>query len=105
MLLCRDVRKSPAKRYGKPVMVPSSDSGAGSDAGQGQACTSDGDEDTFPASYQPPLSGLMSKGSLIYDTPDCTCLCTPVRNAASVDELCMQVPCMELAHHSSYVIV
>ena len=68
MLLCRVVKKSPAKRYGKPVMVPSSDSAAGSDVGQGQGSTSDGDEDTFPASYQAPLAGLMFKGRLL-DTP------------------------------------
>ena len=61
----RCVKKSPAERYGKPVMVPSSDSGAGSDGcqnqGQGLGSASD-EEDTFPPSYQPPLVGLMSKG-------------------------------------------
>lgn len=59
------MKKSSAERYGKPVMVPSSDGGAGPDAGQGS--TSDGEgEDTFPASYQPPLAGLMSKGVAQY---------------------------------------
>ena len=63
LMLFRTVKKSPTARYGKPVMMGSSDSGAWSDAGQGS--TSDG-EDVFPASYQPPLAGLMSKGELKY---------------------------------------
>lgn len=63
-VLLRGVKKSSAKRYAKPVMMPSSDSGAGSDAGQGQGLGSTSDEeDTFPPSYQPPLAGLMSKGT------------------------------------------
>ena len=71
MLLFRGGKKSPAKRYGKPVMVASSDGGAGSgtDQGQGQgpSSTSDGEgDDAFPASYQPPLAGLMSKGRLLH---------------------------------------
>lgn len=67
----RCVKKSPAERYGNPVMVPSSDSGAGSDAcqnhGQGLGSASD-EEDTFPPSYQPPLVGLMSKGTALRHT-------------------------------------
>ena len=58
-LLCRSVKKSPAGRYGKPVMIPGSDSIADSDGGDGT--TSDG-EDAFPPSYVAPLAGLMSKG-------------------------------------------
>lgn len=46
-------------RYGKPVIVPSSDSTAASDAGTG---TGSDAEETFPASYQAPLAGLMGKG-------------------------------------------
>ncbi|KAL3148684.1 hypothetical protein ABBQ38_014099 [Trebouxia sp. C0009 RCD-2024] len=63
----RYVKKTPAERYGKPMMVPSSDSRAGSDGcqnqGQGLGSASD-EEDTFPPSYQPPLVGLMSKGKM-----------------------------------------
>ena len=92
LLLFRSVKKSPAERYGKPVMVPSSDSGAGSDIGQGQeqglSSTSDGEgEDAFPASYQPPLAGLMSKGRLIYHVPSSTCACMPCRDAAKLPVL------------------
>jgi len=53
---CRSVKK-----YGKPVMMPSSDSVDESDAGNG----SEG-EGAFPASYQAPLAGLMSKGKLSF---------------------------------------
>ena len=90
MLLFRGGKKSPAKRYGKPVMVPSSDSGAASDAGQGQgpSSTSDGEgEDAFPASYQPPLAGLMSKGRVMHHTHDSSCVCIPCRDAVSVAQL------------------
>lgn len=81
-MLFRGVKKSPAKGYGKPVMMASSDSGAGSDAGQGSGLglgagpgsTSDG-EDTFPASYQPPFAGLMTKGRLSHPTHNSTCIC------------------------------
>ena len=56
---CRSARKASAARYGKPVMMPSSDSTAASDAGTGTASDA---EDTFPASYQAPIVGLMGKG-------------------------------------------
>lgn len=56
---CRSARKASAARYGKPVMMPSSDSIAASDAGTGTASDA---EDTFPASYQAPMVGLMGKG-------------------------------------------
>ena len=84
VVLFRGVKKSPAKRYGKPVMMASSDSGAGSDAGQGlglgagPGSTSDG-EDTFPASYQPPFAGLMTKGRVSCPTPNSTCSCINCR--------------------------
>ena len=55
------MKKSPAARYGKPVMLPSDNSAPESDAGD--VSTSDGD-DAFPASYQAPLACLMSKGEL-----------------------------------------
>ncbi|DBA92530.1 TPA: hypothetical protein ACH3X1_002761 [Trebouxia sp. C0004] len=55
----RSVKKSPRARYCKPVMMASSDSVDESDAGNG----SEG-EGAFPASYQAPLAGLMSKGKV-----------------------------------------
>ena len=61
LFTCRTVKKSPRARYGKPVMMPSSESVDESDAGNG----SEG-EGAFPASYQPPLAGLMSKGKLSF---------------------------------------
>lgn len=71
LFVIRYVKKTPAERYGKPMMVPSSDSRAGSDGcqnqGQGLGSASD-EEDTFPPSYQPPLVGLMSKGMALQHT-------------------------------------
>ncbi|KAL0020086.1 hypothetical protein WJX79_009298 [Trebouxia sp. C0005] len=55
----RSVKKSPRARYGKPVMMPSSESVDESDAGNG----SEG-EGAFPASYQAPLAGLLTKGKV-----------------------------------------
>ena len=106
MLLSRVGKKSPAKRYGKPVMVPSSDSGAASDVGQGQSSISDGEgEDAFPASYQAPLAGLMSKGR-VPDISDSLMVLVPACPSGMWPVLlyCMQIPCTDLAHQSCCII-
>ena len=72
--ICRSGKKSPGARYGKPVMMPSSNSVDESDAGNG----SEG-EGPFPASYQPPLAGLMSKGKLSFVGLLQSLQCVPIR--------------------------
>ena len=83
LMLLRSVKKSPPARYGKPVMVADSESGAGSDAGQGS--TSDG-EDIFPASYQPPLAGIISKGKLKHQSRSARLVLLP--STLSMASLC-----------------
>ena len=52
---CRSAKKMTSARHGKAVKVSGADSTADSDAGTDPASDT---EETFPASYQPPLAGL-----------------------------------------------